>query len=70
LKTKTAIAKLAGDLGVPFEDTWSCYKGGEHHCGRCSTCVERLEAIAFAGLTEQDRTPYIDYAYWKEVVNA
>jgi 7-cyano-7-deazaguanine synthase len=43
--TKADIAYEAITSGVPFEDTWSCYRGGEIHCGRCGTCVERLEAI-------------------------
>jgi 7-cyano-7-deazaguanine synthase len=42
---KTMIARRAILLGILLEETWSCYKGGEIHCGRCGTCVERLEAI-------------------------
>jgi 7-cyano-7-deazaguanine synthase len=45
MKTKTEIAQLGMLLDVPFQDTWSCYKGGEIHCGRCGTCVERKEAL-------------------------
>ena len=44
--TKTEVAALGKELGVPFEETWSCYKGGEVHCGKCGTCVERKEALA------------------------
>lgn len=44
-KSKNDIAFRALELGVPLEETWSCYKGGEIHCGKCGTCVERLEAI-------------------------
>ena len=51
-KTKADIAKLGDDLGVPYELTWSCYKGGEVHCGRCGTCVERIEAFLVAGVTD------------------
>jgi 7-cyano-7-deazaguanine synthase len=50
--TKTDIAKLGGQIGVPFEDTWSCYEGGDVHCGKCGTCVERIEAIRDAGVTD------------------
>ena len=39
-------------LGVPFADTWSCYKGGASHCGRCGTCVERKEAFTLAGVPD------------------
>jgi 7-cyano-7-deazaguanine synthase len=45
-KTKRDIAALARLLKVPIEATWSCYKGGETHCGKCGTCVERAEALA------------------------
>jgi len=43
--TKADIAYRALIHGVPLHMTWSCYKGGANHCGRCGTCVERLEAI-------------------------
>ncbi len=49
---KAAIARLGADLGVDFVQTWSCYKGGAVHCGRCGTCVERREAFAKAGLAD------------------
>ncbi len=54
--TKPFIAALGAELGVPYEDTWSCYKGGEHHCGVCSACVGRQEAFALAGV--KDPTTY------------
>lgn len=47
--SKTEIAKLGRTLGVPWELTWSCYKGGEIHCGVCGTCTERREALAEVG---------------------
>lgn len=49
---KTAIAKRGVELGIDFAETWSCYKGGEIHCGTCGTCVERREAFLLAGLTD------------------
>lgn len=39
-------------LQVPYEETWSCYKGGERHCGVCGTCVERREAFELAGVAD------------------
>ncbi len=42
---KSDIVKLGLQLKVPFEDTWSCYKGFEKPCGKCGTCVERHEAF-------------------------
>lgn len=54
--TKTSIARTGSLLEVPFELTWSCYKGGDVHCGRCGTCVERKEAFSEAGI--EDPTEY------------
>ncbi|RYX82591.1 7-cyano-7-deazaguanine synthase QueC [bacterium] len=53
---KTAIVRIGSELEVPFDRTWSCYEGGETHCGQCGTCVERREAFALAGV--QDPTIY------------
>jgi 7-cyano-7-deazaguanine synthase len=66
--SKADIARRGEVLEVPFELTWSCYEGGEVHCGRCGTCVERAEAFAEAGVT--DPTEYADPNYWKEAVSA
>ena len=58
--TKGQIAAEGAKLGVDFARTWSCYKGGAIHCGRCGTCVERREAFVQAGLpdpTEYEATP-------------
>jgi 7-cyano-7-deazaguanine synthase len=60
--SKDDIAREAKRLGVPVEQTWSCYKGGDKHCGRCGTCVERLEAMKLAGIT--DKTEYEDEGFW------
>ncbi|MCB1207805.1 MAG: 7-cyano-7-deazaguanine synthase QueC [Verrucomicrobiales bacterium] len=49
---KTAIAKLGQSLGVDYGKTWSCYKGGDLHCGTCGTCVERREAFIRAGIDD------------------
>ena len=56
--TKGDIALRGKALGIDYAETWSCYKGGEKHCGRCGTCVERKEAMAYAGL--RDTTEYMD----------
>ncbi|MCB1202946.1 MAG: 7-cyano-7-deazaguanine synthase QueC [Verrucomicrobiae bacterium] len=53
---KEGIAAIGAQLGLDFAMTWSCYKGGELHCGKCGTCVERKEAFALAGL--EDPTVY------------
>ncbi len=49
---KGGIAAEGARLGVDYVRTWSCYKGGEAHCGRCGTCVERREAFQKAGLPD------------------
>lgn len=70
-KSKADIAYKALELGVPLESTWSCYKGGEKHCGKCGTCVERLEAIdeaTGAYLKAEDKTEYEDTEFWKEAI--
>ncbi|MAS94543.1 MAG: 7-cyano-7-deazaguanine synthase QueC [Verrucomicrobiales bacterium] len=54
---KEDIASAGAELGVDFSRTWSCYKGGELHCGKCGTCVERKEAFELAKLT--DPTVYV-----------
>ena len=51
-KSKSDIVKIGAELGVPFARTWSCYEGGETHCGACGTCVERREAFAQAGVPD------------------
>ena len=50
--TKTDIARKGAELGINYAETWSCYKGGEKHCGKCGTCVERKEALELAGITD------------------
>lgn len=62
--SKADIVRLGAELGVPFEHTWSCYKGGDIHCGKCGTCVERQEAFHLAGVA--DPTTYADPEFWKE----
>ena len=54
--TKADIARRGKNLGINYEETWSCYKGGEHHCGKCGTCQERIEAFREAGI--DDKTIY------------
>ena len=49
---KAGIVAEGARLGVDFGNTWSCYKGGAIHCGRCGTCVERREAFAQAGVPD------------------
>lgn len=54
--TKGQIAARGRELGIDYSQTWSCYKGGKFHCGRCGTCIERREALSEANI--QDPTVY------------
>jgi len=62
--TKEAIALIGKAMGIPWRDTYSCYKGGHTHCGRCSTCVERIWALRKLG----DPTVYLDKEYARELL--
>jgi 7-cyano-7-deazaguanine synthase len=64
--SKGDIVADGARLGVPFAETWSCYKGGDRHCGRCGTCVERREAFHLAGVP--DPTDYDDPDFWQAAV--
>jgi 7-cyano-7-deazaguanine synthase len=66
MRSKADIVAAGHALGVPFARTWSCYKGGDRHCGRCGTCVERQEAFAIAGVA--DPTVYEDSTFWQTAV--
>lgn len=56
--TKDEIARHGKRLGIDYTETWSCYKGGSTHCGKCGTCIERKEALSLAGI--DDKTEYLD----------
>ncbi len=53
---KADIAARGKAMGIDYSRTWSCYRGGEHQCGRCATCLERREALRLAGI--DDNTVY------------
>jgi 7-cyano-7-deazaguanine synthase len=65
-QTKADIVTAGTRHNTPFAETWSCYKGGALHCGRCGTCVERREAFNLAGVP--DPTIYEDPDFWSEAV--
>ncbi len=54
--TKAEVVTRAALLGVPIRLTYSCYEGGQRHCGRCPTCLERIKAFVEAGY--QDPVAY------------
>ena len=64
-KTKAEIATEGAHLNVPFDQTWSCYKGQDKQCGRCGTCgTDR--SLHLAGV--DDPTEYADDTYWTQAV--
>ena len=50
--TKADIARHGAALGIDYSHTYSCYKGGGKHCGRCGTCTERRQAFIDAGIPD------------------
>lgn len=65
-RTKADIVTEGARHHTPFDRTWSCYKGGTRHCGRCGTCVERREAFHLAGV--EDPTSYVDSDFWLDAI--
>lgn len=65
---KADVVRAGHEAGAPLGLTWSCYAGGEDHCGRCGTCVERAEAFHLADV--EDPTSYADPHFWREAVAA
>jgi len=54
---------IGSELGVDFSRTWSCYRGGEKHCGTCPTCVERRQGFKEAGL--KDPVEYLNQSQYQ-----
>jgi 7-cyano-7-deazaguanine synthase len=57
-KTKADIVRIGHNLRIAMNQTWSCYQGEDIHCGKCGTCVERIEAFKLSGVV--DWTEYQD----------
>lgn len=55
--TKADIVRRGAAMGIDYGETYSCYRGGERHCGTCGTCRERRQAFIEAGVP--DPTTYI-----------
>lgn len=62
---KSDLVKMGFKLGVPFSQTWSCYKGDERPCLKCGTCVERTEAF----WKNSRADPLLTYEEWLKALN-
>ena len=51
-KSKAQIIEMGRTLGVPFQLTWSCYRGGRHPCGVCDSCYFRAKGFKEAGIKD------------------
>ncbi|MFD4785676.1 7-cyano-7-deazaguanine synthase [Streptomyces sp. NPDC058459] len=49
---KTGVVALGEKLGVPWDQTWTCFRGEDIHCGACAACGERRGAFADLGITD------------------
>lgn len=59
---KSMLVLIGTQFGIPYEKTWSCYKGGEVHCGTCPTCRSRKDAfqqLRKGGVSIKDPTKYL-----------
>jgi 7-cyano-7-deazaguanine synthase len=64
--SKKEEIELGITLGVPFEDTWTCYTGGQKACGTCPSCSERIMNFAKAGIV--DPVPYEIDIDWQKLI--
>lgn len=53
---KTQILSYGIEKGLNYAQTWTCYNGRDKACGKCGSCVERLQAFEVNGI--QDPVPY------------
>lgn len=57
-RPKNAIVTIGATLKAPLHLTYSCYAGGEAHCGQCDTCAIRIKAFAEAGFRDPVQYPF------------
>ncbi len=63
-KTKIDIVREGIKLGVPYEYTWSCYRGRDRPCGECLSCTLRLRAFMEAGSPDPLTDKYEKLPEW------
>ena len=49
---KEDVVREGLKLGTPYELTWSCYEGKEKACGKCASCLCRLDAFKKNGVED------------------
>lgn len=64
--SKSDVVARGLELGVPYEKTWSCYKGQENPCLVCGTCTERTEAF----LDNNLKDPSLSNIEWDNAIKA
>lgn len=69
-KSKAEIVHLGAELQVPFELTHSCYEGARPACGRCPTCIGRLEAFKANGFTDPLEYDFDQYRSGRDALKA
>jgi len=62
---KHEVVRRALEIFAPLNLTYSCYNGGDRHCGKCPTCIGRIHAFARNGV--KDRVPYVINIAWEEL---
>ncbi|HVQ01827.1 MAG TPA: 7-cyano-7-deazaguanine synthase QueC [Candidatus Thermoplasmatota archaeon] len=65
--SKAEIVRKGAKLQVPFESTWSCYRGGTKACGRCDSCLLRLKGFQEAAV--QDSLDYATVPNWYTIAS-
>lgn len=58
--SKSDIVATGLKLKVPYEYTWSCYKGNEKPCAKCGTCIDRARAFEVNNVTDPLYTVRVD----------
>ena len=61
-KWKREVVQIGLELGVPYEQTHTCYEGSRPACGVCDACAERIEA--FQANRARDPLSYVREVDW------
>jgi 7-cyano-7-deazaguanine synthase len=51
-KRKPEVIRLAAEMGVPLELTWSCHRDKKEHCWSCDGCASRSRSFQEAGIED------------------